>query len=168
MGLPEDSRAAFIEVLTTGGVKFVESADGTIRVSWNATPVDFHQRIRVVGIRDDIFRVDVHLSPALPIPETLRDEVAVFMNRLNWDTVMGDWELDPRDGQVVFRLSFASDRVVSARMAHHYLSLSQWQYNRTAPYLMRMLNDGFSAAQAHLDYLTQDLEFSDVRGAPGI
>lgn len=161
MSLVSDSLDAFAASLDAHELRYDRRDDGALRIAWGATPVDFVQFVQAERVREGLVNVSVHLTPQVAVPEGLRDETSLFLNKVNWGLKTGNWELDPADGQVVFRLAWVTERPVSTGLAEHYLSLSRWQFNRTAPYVMRIINDGFSAADAYLDYMTQDVGPAD-------
>ncbi len=167
MTVAADARAAFIDALEMRDVRYTEVDDETLRVGWSAAPVDFRQYVNIEELHDGVVRIAVHLVPALAVPPSKRDATVLFMNRVNWDIALGNWELDESDGQVMLRLSFITDRVISAAVADYYLGISQTHCGRMMPYLMRIVNDGFSAEEAYLDYeadLTIDAGDDDEQG----
>lgn len=162
MSVTSESLSAFIATLNGQEVRYSELDSGTLRIGWGASPVDFVQYVSVQDLREGLARVNVHLVPAMSIPASLRKDVGAFLGRVNWDIALGNWELDVDDGQVLFRISTVIDQPLSLDLADYYLGASRWHRKRTMPFLMRMVNDGFTCDEAFLDYLTEGVEATEA------
>ena len=101
----------------------VASATETLRrvlaeIDWETTPDEGGTTYRIdfgpphVPVSDLIAAIDpdaecflllVNISPVVPAEQ--RDEVARHINRVNWDLMIGNFEMNHDDGQVRFRSS---------------------------------------------------------------
>lgn len=103
----------------------------------------------VVRTREEEEQVAVYSLHGTAIPEEHRAEVAEFSTRANYNMILGNFEMDFRDGEFRYKTSIdVEGGELTETMFRNLLTSNVLMIDRYTPGLMRVLYSGISAEEA--------------------
>ena len=151
------SLTVFKEVLERTEVEF-EDEGGFLRIGWTSDAGDYLQFVAVrafetPGVQGE--KIEITSIPEISIPEARRTDVAVLFSRMNWEMAMGSWELDFADGQIRFRIGFATSEPLSEPIAQYLLAMSGQETSQALGAVGSLASGAGSVDEAFRDWSGQ-------------
>ena len=119
-----------------------------------------HMIFQVLGDEKD--HVIFSVRSILSVPLSFREECTRLLNMINWELILGNFEMDPQDGELAFRVPYC--------LCHSEISHNQFKHGFNSamgtavahyPLFQKVIWSGITAEEAFAD-IRMNLEEKDI------
>jgi hypothetical protein len=141
-----------IQYLKDEGIKHQILDDHALKVGWTAAPSDYWQYVIVSRTDIESFhgeKVQFAFVPEMRVPNEQLWNALDFLNRINWATAVGNWELDFADGQLRWRAGMQMESPVTRAQVDYLTTVGAFAVEKAMPALASIMFGGKSAEAAY-------------------